>query len=34
VKISDQEMQNLDITRNEFHPEWTYAISPRSLRAI
>ena len=34
VKISDEEMQNLNITRNEFHPEWNYTISPRSLPAI
>jgi len=26
-------MQNLNITRNEFHPDWNYAISPKSLPA-
>jgi len=33
VKVSDEEMQNLNITRNEFHPDWNYAISSRSLPA-
>jgi hypothetical protein len=29
IKISDQEMATLNITRDEFHPEWNYSIAPR-----
>ena len=29
TKISDKEMDNLRITRNEFHGEWNYTIVPR-----
>jgi hypothetical protein len=28
VKVSDAEMQQLNITRNEFHPEWNYVVRP------
>jgi hypothetical protein len=28
VKVSDQEMAELNIKGNEFHPEWNYTISP------
>jgi len=28
VKVSDQEMAQLNIKGNEFHPEWNYTISP------
>ena len=28
-KVSDAEMQNLDITGDPFHPEWNYTIKPR-----
>jgi hypothetical protein len=30
VKVSDAEMQALDIRRDEFHPEWNYSIVPRT----
>jgi hypothetical protein len=29
IKISDAEMQSLDITGDTFHPEWNYTIKPR-----
>jgi len=29
VKVSDSEMACLDITGDEFHPEWNYTIRPR-----
>jgi hypothetical protein len=28
VKVSDAEMANLDISGDEFHPEWNYTIKP------
>jgi hypothetical protein len=28
VKVSDPEMQAINITRDEFHGEWNYTISP------
>lgn len=28
IKVSDEEMENLNITRNNFHGEWNYIISP------
>ena len=31
IKISDAEMATLDITGDDFHPEWNYTIKPRSL---
>ena len=30
LKVSDQEMANLDITGDDFHPEWNYTINPRT----
>ena len=30
VKISDEQMANLNIARDAFHPEWNYAIAPRN----
>jgi hypothetical protein len=30
IKISDHEMATLNITRDEFHPEWNYSIAPRT----
>jgi hypothetical protein len=30
IKISDQEMATLNMTRDKFHPEWNYAIAPRN----
>lgn len=29
VKVSDAEMAGLDITGDDFHPEWNYTINPR-----
>ena len=29
IKVPDKEMGNLNITRDEFHGEWNYTISPR-----
>jgi hypothetical protein len=28
LKISDEQLEELNITRNEFHGEWNYYISP------
>lgn len=28
IKVTDQEMEAINITRNEFHGEWNYTISP------
>ena len=28
IKVSDEEMQAINITRDEFHGEWNYTISP------
>ena len=30
LKVSDQEMASLDITGDDFHPEWNYTINPRT----
>ena len=30
IKVSDEEMATLNIKRDEFHPEWNYAIAPRN----
>lgn len=32
IKVSDTQMQALDITGDTFHPEWNYAIKPRRAR--
>jgi hypothetical protein len=32
IKVSDAEMATLDITRNPFHPEWNYTITPRKTK--
>ena len=29
IKVSDAEMATLNMTRDSFHPEWNYSISPR-----
>ena len=34
VKVSDDEMDGLNITRDAFHPEWNYTISPRLKEAV
>lgn len=31
LKVSDAEMASLDITGDEFHPEWNYTITPRRI---
>jgi hypothetical protein len=31
IKVSDAEMQAIDITGDAFHPEWNYTIKPRPL---
>jgi Rhodopirellula transposase DDE domain len=28
LKVTDQEIQAINISRNEFHGEWNYAIAP------
>ena len=33
VKVSDQEIENLNITHNEWHGEWNYIISPQTVVA-
>ena len=30
IKVTGAEMDRLAITRDDFHPEWNYTISPRS----
>jgi hypothetical protein len=34
IKVSDAEMEALDITGDAFHPEWNYTIKPRLLRLL
>ena len=34
IKITDKEMQALDITKHNFHGEWNYALHPRSLDQV
>ncbi len=29
IKVSDEEMATLNLTGDEFHPEWSYTIAPR-----
>jgi hypothetical protein len=31
IKVSDAEMATLNIRGDEFHPEWNYTISPRTI---
>jgi hypothetical protein len=33
IKVSDAQMQSLDITGDTFHPEWNYTIKPRNAGA-
>ena len=30
IKVSDAEMDTLNITGDKFHPEWNYTIVPRA----
>ena len=32
IKISDAEMATLNLTGDDFHPEWNYTIKPRSIK--
>ena len=32
IKVTDEEMASLNITRDAFHPEWNYAIAPRNQK--
>jgi hypothetical protein len=34
IKISDEEMDELNIIRNSFHPEWNYTIMPNTKRLV
>jgi len=34
IVVSDEEMNNLKITRNDFHGEWNYMISPQETKVI
>ena len=29
IKVSNAEMKRLNITGDQFHPEWNYSITPR-----
>ena len=31
LKVTDQEMQNLNLVRSEFHGDWNYALRPRKV---
>ncbi len=31
IKVTDAEMDSLNIKGNAFHPEWNYTITPRAL---
>ena len=28
IKVTDKELEQLNIQKDDFHPEWNYAISP------
>ena len=32
IKVSKAQMKCLDITGDQFHPEWNYTIRPRKLK--
>ena len=32
IKVTDHEMEKLNIIRNEFHGEWNYTIKPKFTR--
>ena len=35
IKVTAAEIDSLSITRDDFHPEWNYTISPRTInRAV
>lgn len=31
IAVSDQEIKNINLVRDEFHGEWNYKISPNSI---
>jgi len=31
IKVSDEEMELIDIEKDKFHGEWNYTISPRDM---
>ena len=33
-KISDDELDKLNLQRDNFHPEWNYTITPHSERTV
>ena len=33
IKVSDAEMEALDIRGDEFHPEWNYSVVPRQPKS-
>jgi hypothetical protein len=34
IKVSDAEMDALNMTGDAFHPEWTYTIKPRCRQTM
>ena len=34
LKVSDEEMKNINMERNKFHGEWNYVIRPNSTKAV
>jgi hypothetical protein len=32
IKVSNEEMASLNLTRDAFHPEWNYSIAPRNMQ--
>lgn len=34
LKVSDAEMDAIALTRDDFHPEWNYTISPRQPKGV
>ena len=34
IKVSDAEMDAVNITGDEFHPDWNYTIKPRRERIM
>ena len=33
-KVSDEEMENINLERNKFHGEWNYVIKPKAAKAV
>jgi len=34
IKSSNQELEKINITRNDFHGEWNYIIHPQKIRRL